>query len=315
MPPYPSDTSATAATTPTAPRLRLTRVWMAQLALLALWGAVAQAAGLGQLRVQSRIGQPLAAEIELINVGREELSSLKVGLASVAAYREAGLTFDPALNSLRLSLERRANGTPYIRASGTRRVAEPYIDLLIDLATPDGGIQRAYTVLLDLPTASETVAAAPAAAPPVSTTPVDATPREPRPAPARKPVATNTAAASPATTAAAPVTRSPTVAGGVAAAPPREPAPVQKPTLEQPKPVPTPVTPPPAEMAKAEPPAPVAKAPAPAASAQPAETPPATPLATPLRRLPRQPQKKRLHLRRKKRSNRPQPQARQATPR
>ena len=154
-------------------------------ALLALFMAAfagaGLAAGLGPINPQSRIGQPFAADIDLINVGRDDFMALKVGLASAASYRAAGLTLDPVLNSLRLTLERRANGAPYIRAITTRRVTEPYLDVLVELSTPDGGIQRAYTVLLDLPdTAQTAVAAAPATTgratpmgpqPPVRTTP------------------------------------------------------------------------------------------------------------------------------------------------
>lgn len=245
---------------------------MMLLALLSLLCAgMAQAAGLGRLNVQSRIGQPLAAEIELINAGRDDLSSLKVALASVAAYRAAGLTFDPALNSLRLTLERRANGTPYIRAAGTRRVAEPFIDLLVDLATPDGGIQRAYTVLLDLPDGADSTPSTPASAP-MAATPaakLDATPpppREPRAAPARKAPAAVVAAAP------APVVATPS------RAPLDTRAPAEKPKAEPPKPVVAPVTPP-AEPPKAEPPTPAAREFVPPVSAQPAEPATATPPA------------------------------------
>ncbi len=112
-------------------------------ALLALFMAAfagaGLAAGLGPINPQSRIGQPFAADIDLINVGRDDFMALKVGLASAASYRAAGLTLDPVLNSLRLTLERRANGAPYIRAITTRRVTEPYLDVLVELSTPDGG--------------------------------------------------------------------------------------------------------------------------------------------------------------------------------
>ena len=91
------------------------------------------AAGLGRINLLSRLGQPFAAEIELINVTRDELATLNVSLAPVSEYQAANLLFDPVLNALRLSVERYDNGTPYIRATSARRVTEPYLDFLIVL--------------------------------------------------------------------------------------------------------------------------------------------------------------------------------------
>ena len=140
------------------------------LASLASAGMV-NAAGLGKLNVLSRLGQPFAAEIDLLNVTKDDLASLKVSLAPTAAYQASNLRFDPALNTLRLSVEQRANGTHYIRATSVQRVTEPYLDLLIDVTAQNNTLQRAYSALLDLPETAKPVAAAPAplAAAPAST--------------------------------------------------------------------------------------------------------------------------------------------------
>jgi FimV-like protein len=126
--------------------------WLAATLLAALCHtSVVDAAGLGRLNVQSRLGQPFAADIDLINVSADELSTLRVNLAPPAAYQAANLRFDPALNAMRLSVARRANGTPYIRAVSPRSVTEPYLDVLVELTSQEGKLQRAYAVLLDLP--------------------------------------------------------------------------------------------------------------------------------------------------------------------
>ena len=137
------------------------RVAATLLALFAHAGVV-NAAGLGRLNVLSQLGQPFAAEIDLINVAKDELATLNVSLAPPAAYQAANLTFDPALNALRLSVERRANGAPYIRATSARRVTEPYLDLLVELTSKDGKLQRRYAALLDLPEVVKPAAVAPA---------------------------------------------------------------------------------------------------------------------------------------------------------
>jgi pilus assembly protein FimV len=120
---------------------------------------VAHAAGLGKINVLSRYGQPLLAEIDLINVTREELSTLNATLAPTASFQAAGLRIDPVLNTLRLSVEQRADGSPYVRVTTFRRVMEPYLDLLVDLTWQGGKFQRHYTALVDLPTANEAAAA------------------------------------------------------------------------------------------------------------------------------------------------------------
>ena len=125
---------------------------------------VGNAVGLGRLTVLSRLGQPFAAEIDLINVSKDDLSSLRVNLATPTAYQAANLRFDPVLNALRLSVERRDNGTPYIRATSVRRMTEPYLDLLVELNSQDSKLQRGYAALLDLPTVTEPSTVTPAAA-------------------------------------------------------------------------------------------------------------------------------------------------------
>ena len=65
--------------------------------LLALASSSAMALGLGDIRVLSRPGQPLVAEIPIISADPSELQNLRVGLASqvkferVVLQRQTGL--------------------------------------------------------------------------------------------------------------------------------------------------------------------------------------------------------------------------------
>ena len=69
--------------------------------------APALGAGLGKLTVLSALGQPLNAEIELTSVGRDEAGNLSAKLASVEAFRQANIELNPALYSIRFSVEQR----------------------------------------------------------------------------------------------------------------------------------------------------------------------------------------------------------------
>ncbi len=166
---------------------------------LAFAAPTAYSAGLGRITVQSALGQPLRAEVEITAVSREEAASLAVRLASVAAFRQANLDFNPALTGVRVSLDRRGEAGFVVRIASPTAVNEPYLDLLIELTSSTGRVLREYTILLDPPAlrASQDVVA-PATGRPPAPAPLAAAPA---PAPAAA------ARAAPARPAAAPAPR------------------------------------------------------------------------------------------------------------
>lgn len=109
----------------------------------------AYAAGFGQLRVQSNLGQPLQAEIDISGVSADEADGLTVKLASPDAYAKAGLTYLPVVSNLRLQVERRPNGSYVARVRSTQPLSEPFVDILVDMTWSSGKVSRAYTFLLD----------------------------------------------------------------------------------------------------------------------------------------------------------------------
>ena len=156
---------------------------------LAFAAPIAHGAGLGRITVQSALGQPLRAEVEVTAVNREEATTLAVRLASAAAFRQANLEFNPALAGLRVSLDRRGEGGYVVRIASPNAVTEPYLDLLLELTSSTGRVVREYTILLDppalraspdvvapaaagrAPAQAATASAAPAAAPRVAPAP------------------------------------------------------------------------------------------------------------------------------------------------
>ncbi len=189
------------------------------LALVAGSGS-AWAAGLGRLTVQSALGQPLRAEVEITAMSPAEASSLNARLADPAAFRQAGLEFNPALRGLRFAIERRGTGRPIVRITSTQPLNEPFVDLMVELNWAAGKFVREYTFLLDPPELRiagrdvvdggqsqlvqavtpaeaskpvESTSAAPAAAAPAAERPRAAPPA----APAARPAAAGTAATSP----------------------------------------------------------------------------------------------------------------------
>jgi pilus assembly protein FimV len=170
---------------------------------LGLVSVDAAALALGRLNVQSALGEPLRAEIEVTEIAPAEADGLRVNIASAEAFNAAGVPYNAALADVRTSLQRRADGRYVVRLTSNRMLSEPFIDLLVEASWNSGRVVRDYTVLLDPPRSRTATAAAPIAptAPQISPAPA------PRSAPAvtqapsrRAPTAAVTAPAAPAET-------------------------------------------------------------------------------------------------------------------
>lgn len=119
-------------------------------AALSLSSAGAYAAGLGKITVLSQLGQPLRAELD-VSASREELSSMAARLAPNDAFKQIGVEYAPILAAMRFSLDKRADGKPFIRITTERPVNDPFLDMLVELTWSSGRVVREYTVLLDPP--------------------------------------------------------------------------------------------------------------------------------------------------------------------
>lgn len=127
------------------------------------------AMGLGGINVQSALGQPLKADIELVSLNKAEKASLVARLASADAYKGAGLEY-PYGNKFKFSVESRADGSSYLKASSAQPVNDPFVSMLVEVTWSSGKLLREYTFLLDppgyvpeQPAPAEVVVVAPAA--------------------------------------------------------------------------------------------------------------------------------------------------------
>ncbi len=120
-------------------------------AMVGLHSLGAQALSLGPVIIQSALGEALRAEIDILEMNAEEAATLKTQIASPEAFRAAGLDYNSAMASTRVSVLRRANGRSYIRLVSDRPVNEPFIDMILEATWSGGRIVRDYTMLLDPP--------------------------------------------------------------------------------------------------------------------------------------------------------------------
>jgi len=146
--------------------------------------------GLGDIRLNSYLNQPINAEISLTVASRGELDSLRVELASREAFQRHGLDRPEYFDDLRFQVRSTGATTAVVQVSSTRPIAEPFMTFLVEARWTGGRILREYTVLLDPPVFMPGPAVdAPPAPPPAVATPRPAPTPVARPAPTPAPVA------------------------------------------------------------------------------------------------------------------------------
>ena len=79
----------------------------------------ALALSLGRLSVQSSLGESLRAEIDVTSLTPEEAANLRVRVAPPDSYRVAGIDYNPVLPVTQVVLERRPDGTAFLRISNS----------------------------------------------------------------------------------------------------------------------------------------------------------------------------------------------------
>lgn len=128
-------------------------------ALLALASSSAMALGLGDIRVLSRPGQPLLAEIPVVSADPSELENLRVALASPVTFERVGLQRPTGLISeLQFELTRNAQGRAVVRVTSQAPVETPSLSFLIEADWGQGRLVREYSALVDAPASALAVA-------------------------------------------------------------------------------------------------------------------------------------------------------------
>lgn len=135
----------------------------------------AHALSLGRFNVQSLMGEPLRAEVEVTQANQDELRGLSAQVASPASFSQAGMEFNPGLSGVKTRVEKRTDGSSYIVLTGSTPILDTFVDLILETRWPTGSLVKNYAMLLTAsnnnqvpPTTSKNVAPverAPPAAP------------------------------------------------------------------------------------------------------------------------------------------------------
>jgi pilus assembly protein FimV len=108
----------------------------------------ANAVGVGDISVKSRLGQPLLAEITLLTTPSDDLESIKAKLAPAAIYKRTGLDMEKARN-LKFRVVNTGSGDAKIVITTIKGYNEPTLNFIIHILWDGGSIMKEYKLLLD----------------------------------------------------------------------------------------------------------------------------------------------------------------------
>jgi len=129
------------------PKVRLSALALAAAVTLGFATPDALALALGRVTVQSALGEPLRADIEVPEITPEEVSSLRANIAPPAVFQAAGMEVSPALQGVNITLQRRPNGSYFLRLTSDKPVSEPFFDVILEASWASGRLQRDFTLL------------------------------------------------------------------------------------------------------------------------------------------------------------------------
>jgi pilus assembly protein FimV len=128
---------------------RLSRL---SLALVLLLSSEVWAVGLGDIRLDSALNEPLRAEIELLSATADELASLEISLASADTFSRYGIDRPVYLQQIRFDVISSGADGAFVRLTSPVNMTEPFLTFLVEASWPGGRLLREYTVFLDPPT-------------------------------------------------------------------------------------------------------------------------------------------------------------------
>ncbi len=139
----------------------------------------ASALGLGEIKLNSALNQPLDAEIRLLQVRDLTEKEIIIGLASQDEFQRLGIERPHYLTDLSFAVDLGASGGPVVKVSTLKPIREPFLDFIVQAQWPSGKLLREYTLLIDLPVFSGDQPAQAAAPPPARPAPEPARPTAP----------------------------------------------------------------------------------------------------------------------------------------
>jgi pilus assembly protein FimV len=134
-----------------------------------------RALGLGEIRVDSALNEPLSAQIDIVGATRDELIALTAKVANREIFQRYGADRPAFLSSATFKVGLDAHGRPVLNVRSAEAFTDPLINFLVDLRWGNGELIREYSLLLDPAgfSPSARLAAAPIVSAPTSPSPAE----------------------------------------------------------------------------------------------------------------------------------------------
>ncbi|MGB0467806.1 MAG: FimV/HubP family polar landmark protein [Pontibacterium sp.] len=111
----------------------------------------ANALGLGEIKINSALNEPLNAEIQLLEVRKLNPLQIQPRMADIDEHALAGVNEVRFLSGVAFKVILGSDGTGRIRLTSRDPVKEPFLNFLVEVNWPNGRLVREYTLLLDPP--------------------------------------------------------------------------------------------------------------------------------------------------------------------
>jgi pilus assembly protein FimV len=122
--------------------------WYLSFCLLGMVNASAYALGLGEIKVQSALNDPLNATIELTGTIDATEEQLLANLGSKEDFDRLGISRDGVLLQIKFAPQLKEK-PPVIHVTSDIPVREPVLNFVLDVQSPKAQVMREYTVFLN----------------------------------------------------------------------------------------------------------------------------------------------------------------------
>ena len=120
-------------------------------AVLLFLPSLAFAVGFGSINVNSRLGEPLNIEVELLSVTPTEIGTMAVGLGSRTDFARANMVYPEYAGAMKFDIGEGLDGQYYVAISSEVPFNDTFLHMLLSASWSGGKVIREYTALLDPP--------------------------------------------------------------------------------------------------------------------------------------------------------------------
>ncbi|MDD4910839.1 MAG: hypothetical protein PHP57_00960 [Sideroxydans sp.] len=118
--------------------------------VLCLFASTLSALGLGEIKVSSSLGERLKAQVELLDMEREDPQDVKIRLAPLLEYKKNELFYPAGLKFI-FKVDHLPSGKTVLNINSNETVEDPFLNLLIEVSSSStsGKVYKEFTLLLD----------------------------------------------------------------------------------------------------------------------------------------------------------------------